>query len=203
MSQQFGELAECYWHNAVAGHLADGPREVARCRGEMRPDWEWCRLVGYVHGEYTPYQVCLTDNHSGVFSRKFCQIYTAPVPGEGYRAIDPWVDNLEFGDEIFDRSCGDWARVVDTVIPIGFKSGRFYRRKIGPVAAPVVLKKIVDKCNYGLEGPNATETFLPIPPLREDDAKVVAGIINRAAGPNSHRFYAVVDLDYELFKFEV
>jgi len=67
----------------------------------------------------------------------------------------------------------------------------------------VVLKRIVDKCNFGLEGPSATEKSLPIPPLPEDEAKIVADIINRAEGPNSSRFYAVVDLDYKLWKFEV
>lgn len=57
-------------------------------------------------------------------------------------------------------------------------------------------KRIINTCNFGRDYPN--ETFLPIPALSEEDAKKVAEIINKAAGPIAMRYWRVVDLDYKL-----
>lgn len=57
-------------------------------------------------------------------------------------------------------------------------------------------KRIVETDNFGRDYPD--ETFVPIPAMSEEDAKVVADIINRSAGPQSFRFWKVVDTDYEL-----
>lgn len=59
-----------------------------------------------------------------------------------------------------------------------------------------MLKRIVDTDNFGGDYPD--ERFLPIPNLTEKDAKIVADIINKAAGENSSRYWRVVDLDYKL-----
>lgn len=59
-----------------------------------------------------------------------------------------------------------------------------------------MLKRIVDTDNFGRDYPD--ERFLPIPNLPKEDARIVANIINKAAGENSSRYWEVVDLDYEL-----
>lgn len=128
-----GELAEQYWDDAVVGHLADGPRELARCRNSNGEQWESARLVGFVWNQSSPFRVVLDAQTGGATTtRKFCQIYAAPHPGTGYRAIDPWVDSLESGDEIFDPASGFWGRVVDGLLSLGFSKDRFYRRKVKP-----------------------------------------------------------------------
>ena len=57
-------------------------------------------------------------------------------------------------------------------------------------------RKIVETDNLGRDYPN--ESFLPVPAMDEKDAVEVARIINLAAGPNSQRYWKVVDLDYKL-----
>jgi hypothetical protein len=57
-------------------------------------------------------------------------------------------------------------------------------------------KKIVETDNFGRDYPN--ERFLPIPILEESDAKTIVTIINNAAGPNSQRYWKIVELDYLL-----
>lgn len=57
-------------------------------------------------------------------------------------------------------------------------------------------KRIVETDNFGRDYPN--ESFVPIPPMDESEAKIVAAAINKAASPNSTRYWKVVDLDYKL-----
>lgn len=57
-------------------------------------------------------------------------------------------------------------------------------------------KRIVETDNFGGDYPN--ESFLPIPPMPEEDAKIVADLINKAAGQHATRYWKVVDLDYKL-----
>ena len=138
MSQQFGELAECYWDDAVAGYLGDGPRELARCRNDKSQPWELGRFMGYVWEKDQPFRLILHGESTGsMVVRKFCQIYRAPHPGTGYKAVDPRVETLEDGDEMFHHASGMWnpIRSVDSNLLV-FRSDSFYRRKI---KAPVKL----------------------------------------------------------------
>jgi hypothetical protein len=59
-----------------------------------------------------------------------------------------------------------------------------------------MMKRIVETDSFGRDYPN--EKWLQIPPLCEHQAKVLADIINGAAGEDSDRYWKVVDLDYEL-----
>ena len=56
--------------------------------------------------------------------------------------------------------------------------------------------KIVETDNFGGDYPN--EKFVNIPSLPEEEAKQIAKIINDYTGPNSMRYWKVVDNDYEL-----
>jgi len=59
-----------------------------------------------------------------------------------------------------------------------------------------MLKRIVETDNYGRDYPD--ESFLPVPAMPEKRAKLVAKLINTAAGPNASRYWKVVDLNYKL-----
>lgn len=56
--------------------------------------------------------------------------------------------------------------------------------------------RIVETDSFGRDYPN--ESFLPIPPLEEEDAKKIAEIINSATDFNHPRYWMVVPLDYKL-----
>jgi len=56
--------------------------------------------------------------------------------------------------------------------------------------------KIVETDNFGGDYPN--EKFVNIPSLPEEEVKQIAKIINDYTGPNSMRYWKVVDNDYEL-----
>lgn len=60
----------------------------------------------------------------------------------------------------------------------------------------MALKRIVETDNFGGDYPN--EKFLPIPPVDEASARVIAYEINKATGENGPRFWKVVDVDYVL-----
>ena len=59
-----------------------------------------------------------------------------------------------------------------------------------------MMSRIVETDSFGRDYPN--EKFLSIPLLEWSQARIVAGILNEAAGENSDRYWKVVDLDYEL-----
>lgn len=54
---------------------------------------------------------------------------------------------------------------------------------------------IVDTDNFGGDYPN--EKFVLFPML-EEDAKIIAAAINKAAGPHSNRYWKVVSHNYKL-----
>lgn len=55
--------------------------------------------------------------------------------------------------------------------------------------------RIIDTDNFGRDYPN--EKFL-LWPMPEWACQAIADILNREAGPDSHRYYRVVPDDYEL-----
>ena len=57
------------------------------------------------------------------------------------------------------------------------------------------MKRIVDTDNFGGDYPD--EKFL-LWPLTEDTAKRIAAALNAEVGPDSTRYYRVVDMDYKL-----
>jgi hypothetical protein len=56
--------------------------------------------------------------------------------------------------------------------------------------------KIVETDNFGRDYPD--ESFLNLPPLPKEHCDRIAAAINDALGPNSQRYYKVVDNDYQL-----
>ena len=62
------------------------------------------------------------------------------------------------------------------------------------------MKLIVIKDNYDRD--YVSERWLNAPALSDDDADAVCEILNKAAGENSQDYYAAVDTDYKLWKFE-
>lgn len=60
----------------------------------------------------------------------------------------------------------------------------------------MALKRIVETDNFGGDYPD--EKFLPIPPVDEASARVIAYEINKATGESKPRFWKVVDVDYVL-----
>lgn len=56
--------------------------------------------------------------------------------------------------------------------------------------------RVVNTCNFGKDYPN--ETFLDGPAMSEDEAKTIAEILNRRAGPNAMRYWKVVESTYKL-----
>lgn len=57
------------------------------------------------------------------------------------------------------------------------------------------MARIVDTDNYGGDYPLESFVLFPMP---EEHAKQIADLINKAAGPNHHRFWKVVPNDYVL-----
>lgn len=56
--------------------------------------------------------------------------------------------------------------------------------------------RIVETDNYGGDYPN--EKFLPLPPLTKEAAWRIADAINQAFPEGHHRYWRVVDNDYQL-----
>jgi len=56
--------------------------------------------------------------------------------------------------------------------------------------------RIIETDNFGGDYPD--EKFLNLPPMPEEHCKRIAAAINEALGPNSARYYRVVDNDYKL-----
>ena len=56
--------------------------------------------------------------------------------------------------------------------------------------------RVVETDNFGWDCPN--EKFVDVPPMDEEDAKIVADLANKAAGPGAFRFWKVVEVGYKL-----
>lgn len=122
---------ERYWRDAKPEDAIKDPPMVARFRDSIDCNsaisiWsEPMHLVGWDR----------TDNMNwcnGQCWWKFCQVYDAPDPGDGWRLIDIDKDAKQDGDEYLHPD-GTWKKADNAP----FNSMRLYRRRITPIVTYV------------------------------------------------------------------
>lgn len=118
---------ERYWRDAKPEDAIKEPPMVARFKHEESGKWKIELLLGFDRdGSVTTW--------SGQSRRvKFCQVYDAPDPGEGWRLIDTEIEKGEVGDELLTQS-GVWSPECRHN---GFEHGVPYRRRITPAVTYV------------------------------------------------------------------
>jgi hypothetical protein len=131
---------EQFWRDAKHGDVARVMnREAVEARFRDRIDQEW--KPGFLSGWS---KIDKSDSiqwaaSSGAFWR-FCQVYDPPQwwldkpdPGEGYRLLDPFSDELPiFGDCAYCKINKRWVELKPNFLPVRHPKV-WYRRRIEPV----------------------------------------------------------------------
>lgn len=95
---------ERYWRDATPEDAIKEPPMVARFRDDNGGEWKWNgRLLGIIRSVVSG---CLWCAKNTAF--RYCQVYDAPDPGEGWRLIDVDIETPMIGDEIYYREEKDW-----------------------------------------------------------------------------------------------
>ena len=118
---------ERYWRDAKPEDAIKEPPIVARFRDEDTTDWGQPRALRGLNREGD------LRWSSGTCFWKFCQVYDAPNPGEGWRLIDIDKETKQDGDEYLAET-GNWCKAG---MGSGFRCMLDYRRRITPAVTYV------------------------------------------------------------------
>jgi hypothetical protein len=104
--EKVSDYIERYWRDATPQDAIKEPPMVARFRDDDGGEWKWNgRLLGI---DRSVISGCVWCAKNAAF--RYCQVYDAPDPGEGWRLIDPEKDKPQEGDEIYERETRTWRR---------------------------------------------------------------------------------------------
>lgn len=97
------DYIERYWRDATPADAIKEPPMVARFR-DGDGEWKWNgRLLGI---DRSVISGCLWCAKNAAF--RYCQVYDAPDPGEGWRLIDVDTETPIIGDEVHDKWQNRW-----------------------------------------------------------------------------------------------
>lgn len=120
------QFIERYWRDATPADAIKEPPMVARFRDDNGGEWKWNgRLLGI---DRSVISGCLWCAKNAAF--RYCQVYDAPDPGEGWRLIDPNTETLQEGDGLTVSSHRESGWVEIQVRPNSWSERDFYRRRI-------------------------------------------------------------------------
>ena len=122
MNEQY---IERYWRDAKPEDAIQDPPMVARFKDKDEGSWHFDVLSGWNCRSPAKWL-------SGCRSWRFCQVYDAPDPGEGWRLIDVENETKQEGDEYLGLS-GAWRKA--DMNP--FCPRHTYRRRIEPAVTYV------------------------------------------------------------------
>lgn len=120
---------ERYWRDARLEDAIKRPPMVARFRDNNDDQW----IEDFLCGVDTENNFWFSKGDIPHVFWKFCQVYDAPDPGEGWRLIDTEIEKGEVGDEFLTQS-GVW---LPECRHNGFEHGVPYRRRITPAVTYV------------------------------------------------------------------
>lgn len=90
------EYIERYWRDATPQDAVKEPPMVARFRQNGGLNWRYHKLFNW---DRTVPDKWINDEGYRYY---FCQVYSPPDPGEGWRLIDTENEKPEWGDQYFD-----------------------------------------------------------------------------------------------------
>lgn len=123
MSEQ--QYIERYWRDATPQDAIREPPMVARFRDDDGGEWKWNgRLLGI---DRSVISGCIWCAKNAAF--RYCQVYDAPDPGEGWRLIDIESTTRLPSDERWYPSLSKWLSPDDCYCD-RYQNGCFYRRRI-------------------------------------------------------------------------
>lgn len=118
---------ERYWRDATPADAIKEPPMMARFRDKDTDRW---LRPGHLVGWSRHSALCW---HNNAFFWRYCQVYDAPDPGEGWRLIDPEKDDYnQNGVEYWNRGAKLWLPRDQGHDMTSFCSGAFYRIRIEP-----------------------------------------------------------------------
>ena len=101
---------ERYWRDAKPEDAIKDPPMVAKFRQDNEGWIKIALLLGYDRARPFKWSTSLDSNTPQCF--RYCQVYDAPDPGEGWRLIDTDSDTKQEGDEYLRRD-GTWGKADD------------------------------------------------------------------------------------------
>lgn len=123
---------ERYWRDAKPEDAIKEPPMVARFRQDGE-DWVHTEvLLGYDRSQ-KDFVWCCTFPNAMLRAFKYCQVYDAPDPGEGWRLIDPDKDDCnQVGIEFWHTSLRRWQPRPVRFQKTPFEQSNIYRIRIAP-----------------------------------------------------------------------